>query len=136
MPNFATRSLDKLMVLDYDWFCEQTGFHFFDKLANLYLIDFMKFKGPYYEEPIKAFYTNLTFLEDVGLLISEVKGVKIEITLEEFGNIVNLPTDRDICLDFKPSKHWTDFEYDKVVDSFKHLEVGFTKPVLVQSLTV
>ena len=75
---FYARKILSPKTMSLSWFAQQ-GFQFQDHLVYQGLQQFVTLKGPYYDDVMKAFYSNLKVIEE-GNLLSEVNNKKIIVT--------------------------------------------------------
>ena len=101
---FSNRDIIEPRYID-DFIVEQ-NFEFFDILQNLRLLPFLTNRQSYYRELVRVFYSNLQ-ITDEGVIITEVKNVKIRMDINMFYCITKLVT-QDVYFEGNMVKEWRD----------------------------
>ena len=89
-----------------DDFIAEQNFECYDILHNLGLLPFLTNRQCYYLELVRVFYSNLQ-ITDEGVILSEVKHVKIRININMFYRITQLGT-QGVCFKENMVKEWRD----------------------------
>jgi len=80
-----------------DDFIAEQNFECYDILHNLGLLPFFTNRQCYYSELVRVFYSNLQ-ITDEGVILSEVKHVKIKMDINMFYRITQLGT-QGVCFE-------------------------------------